>query len=94
VRETKGQGQQTHFMIKFINEKSNKIQEHIDYRIVIYDPGNKQVFEQGLHSGWGVEQAAYKFTTSGNYRAEIIINYILFAPVQPDVAKFDIVATK
>ncbi|HJT49411.1 MAG TPA: hypothetical protein VJ729_14595 [Nitrososphaeraceae archaeon] len=84
--------QQTHFIIKFINEKTNKIQEHIDYRLVIYDQSNKSVFEQGLHSGWGVEQAAYKFTTSGNYRAEVTINYILFAPVTPDVGKFNIVA--
>jgi plastocyanin len=86
--------QQTHFIIKFINEKTNKIQEHIDYRLVIYDQSNKSVFEQGLHSGWGVEQAAYKFMATGNYRAEVTINYILFAPVTPDTAKFSIVVTK
>jgi len=86
--------QQAHFIIKFINEKTNKIQEHIDYRLVIYDQSNKSVFEQGLHSGWGIEQAAYKFTTPGNYRAEVTINYILFAPVTPDVGKFNIVAIK
>jgi len=91
--EAEGQEQQTHFIIKFINEKSNKIQEHIDYRFVIYDKSNKSVFEQGLHSGWGVEQTAYKFTNPGNYRAEVTINYILFAPVSPDVAKFNIVVT-
>ena len=84
---------QTHFIIKFINEKSNKIQEHIDYRFVIYDQQNKSVFEQGLHSGWGVEQAAYKFIAPGNYKAEVTINYILFAPVKPDVGKFNIVAS-
>jgi plastocyanin len=86
VGEAGGQEQQTHFIIKFINEKSNKIQEHIDYRFIIYDQNNKSIFEQGLHSGWGVEQAAYKFTAPGNYRAEVTINYILFAPVTPDVA--------
>jgi hypothetical protein len=87
-----GEDNQTHFIIKFINEKSNKIQEHIDYRFIIYDRNNKSVFEQGLHSGWGVEQAAYRFKTPGNYKAEITISYILFAPVIPDVARFNIVA--
>jgi len=86
--------QQTHFIIKFINEKTNKIQEHIDYRLVIYDQSNKRVFEQGLHSGWGVEQAAYKFIAPGNYKAEVTINDILFAPVTPDVGKFNIVVIK
>ena len=85
--------QQTHFTIKFINEKTNKIQEHIDYQFVIYDQNNKSVFEQRLHSGWGAEQAAYKFMANGNYRAEVTINYILFTPVTPDVAKFNIVVT-
>ena len=93
VGEAGGQEQQTHFIIKFINEKSNRIQEHIDYRFVIFDQNNKSVFEQGLHSGWGVEEAAYKFTAPGNYRAEVTINYILFAPVTPDVAKFNIAVT-
>jgi plastocyanin len=89
-----GGEEQTHFIITFINEKSNKNQEHIDYRFIIYDGNNKRVFEQGLHSGWGVEQAAYRFMTPGNYKAEVTINYILFVPVQPDVARFNIVATK
>jgi hypothetical protein len=91
--EAEGQQGQTHFIIKFINEKPNKIQEHIDYRFVIYDQQNKSVFEQGLHSGWGVEQAAYKFIAPGNYKAEVTINYILFTPVKPDVGKFNIVAS-
>lgn len=55
-------------------------------------------FKSGLQTrsltGWGVEQAAYKFLAPGNYRAEVTINYILFAPVQPDVGKFNIVAIK
>jgi hypothetical protein len=45
-------GEETHFMITFINEKTNKNQEHIDYQFIIYDQNSK-----GLHSGWGVEQA-------------------------------------
>jgi hypothetical protein len=53
-----------------------------------------KIQEQRLHSGGGVEQAAYKFITPGNYKAEVAIYYILFAQVQPDVAKFNIVATK
>jgi hypothetical protein len=75
-------------------KNQTKIQEHIDYQFIIYDQNNKRVFEQRLHSGGGVEQAAYKFITPGNYKAEVAIYYILFAQVQPDVAKFNIVATK
>jgi hypothetical protein len=40
----------------------------------------------------GVEQGTYKFITPGNYTAEVTIYYILFAPVQPDIAKFNIAA--
>jgi hypothetical protein len=75
---------QTHFIITFINEKSNKNQEHIDYQFVIYDQNNNRVFEQ----------AAYRFIKPGNYKAEVTIYYILFAPVQPDVARFNIIAIK
>jgi plastocyanin len=83
-------GEETHFVITFINEKTNRNQEHIDYQFIIYDQNSKRVFQQGLHSGWGVEQGTYKFTTAGNYIAEVTIYYILFAPVQPDIAKYNI----
>jgi plastocyanin len=85
-------GEVTHFIITFINQKINKNQEHIDYQFIIYDQNSKRVFQQSLHSGWGVEQGTYKFITAGNYTAEVTIYYILFAPVQPDIAKFNIAA--
>jgi hypothetical protein len=85
-------GQDTHFLITFINQRSKKNQEHIDYVFDIYDTdkSDKQVFKQALHSSHGKEQAKYKFLRPGNYIADITIYYILFSPVNPDSAKFPV----
>lgn len=77
------------FIIMFINNETGTNQEHIDYTYMIFDESGKELFNQGLHSTYGVEKAKYNFEKDGNFRSQVMITHILFAPVEPDVATFD-----
>lgn len=77
------------FIITFIDNKTGINQEHVDYRYTISDDTGNEVFAQGLHSTYGVEEATYSFEKPGNFKPQIIITNILFAPVDPDVADLD-----
>jgi plastocyanin len=87
----------TNFLIDFINQKTNKDQEHVDYDFVIYSINggeNKQVYKQAHHSDEGVDQATYRFLQPGNYVIKVTINDILFNPVIPDLAIFNVTVPK
>jgi hypothetical protein len=77
------------FIISFINNETGVNQEHIDYKYIISDESGNELFNQGLHSTYGVENATYHFEKTGNFTSKVTITNILFAPVQPDVASFD-----
>jgi plastocyanin len=85
---------ETHFLINFINQKTNRNQKHIDYEFTLsYDnntisKNNKALFKQGLHSNGGLEQAMYRFPSSDRYEAAVTIYDVLFSPVVPDTARF------
>jgi plastocyanin len=64
-------GEITHFKIIFINRNTDKNQE------------NRTLYQQALHSSWGVEYASYKFNTPGIIIPKITIEAILFQPVEP-----------
>jgi len=76
------------FIITFINNKTGTNQEHIDYRYTISNESGNDVFIQGLHSTYGAEVAKYRFEKPGKFSPQIMITHILFAPVDPDMAKF------
>jgi hypothetical protein len=78
------------FIITFVDNKTGVNQEHIDYTYIILDDSGNELFNQGLHSTYGVENARYNFEKTGNFTSKVTITNILFAPVQPDVAIFDI----
>ncbi len=89
------EGKETHFLINFINQKTNMNQKHVDYEFALCynntkDRILKPLFKQALHSIGGLEQAVYRFPTPGRYTAAITIYYILFSPVTPGTAKFKI----
>jgi plastocyanin len=89
------EGKETHFLINFINQKTNMNQKHVDYEFALCynntkDRILKPLFKQALHSIGGLEQAVYRFPTPGRYTAAITIYYVLFSPVTPDTAKFKI----
>jgi len=76
-------GEITHFKIIFINRNTDKNQQHIDYVFSIDSPENKILYQQALHSSWGVEYASYKFNTPGFIIPKLTIDAILFQPVEP-----------
>ena len=80
----------THFVITFINTKSHKNQEHIDYGFAINDPNGRTLYSTGFsrHSGSGVEPVSYTFRNPGNFISTVTIYGILFQPVNPDQANF------
>lgn len=83
-------GEETHFAINFINNNTHSNQEHVDYEFIITDNSdNKRVYRQALHSCCGAEQGSYKFIKAGDFTSEITIYNILFAPVEPDLARFN-----
>jgi plastocyanin len=83
-------GQLSHFEIIFIDEKTGKNQQHIDYVFSITNLENKILYQQTLHSSWGVESASYKFQTAGLFISKVTIDGILFQPVEPVEADFKI----
>ncbi|MGC1927668.1 MAG: hypothetical protein WA667_01725 [Candidatus Nitrosopolaris sp.] len=76
-------GEIIHFKIIFIDKKTDKNQEHIDYVFSIDTPENKTLYQQTLHSSWGVESASYKFDTAGIIIPKVTIDATLFQPVEP-----------
>lgn len=76
-------GEITHFKIIFIDKKTDRNQKHIDYLFSIDTTRNKTLYQQILHSSWGVESAAYKFDTAGIIIPKVSIDAVLFQPVQP-----------
>jgi hypothetical protein len=83
-------GELTHFQITFINKKTGKNQQHIDYVFSIANPENKILYQQTLHSSWGVESSSYKFQTTGVFIPKVTIDAVLFQPVEPVDGDFKI----
>lgn len=86
-------GQLTHFKIVFLHNNTSVNQPHIDYVFSIINSTNKTVYQQGLHSSWGVESASYKFNTTGFFTPKVTITAVLFQPVEPTESNFKIDVT-
>ena len=89
-------GEKAIFKIIFIDKKSSKNQEHIDYAFTIKDStADKVLYKNSLtHSAWGVEPASHKFNSIGNFIGEVGIQGILFQPITPEYIKFGIETTQ
>lgn len=87
-------GEKALFKIIFIDKKSSKNQEHIDYSFTIKDStDDKVLYKNSLtHSAWGIEPASYKFDLTGNFVGEVGIQGILFQPINPEYIEFEIEA--
>ena len=88
-------GEKAIFKIIFIDKKSSKNQEHIDYSFTIKDStADKVLYKNSLtHSAWGVEPASHKFNSIGNFIGEVGIQGVLFQPVSPQSSEFEIEVT-
>jgi hypothetical protein len=89
-------GQKAIFKIIFIDKKSTKNQEHIDYSFTIKDSAvDKVLYKNSLtHSAWGIEPASYTFHVTGNLVIEVGIQGILFQPITPEYIEFEIETTQ
>jgi len=89
-------GEKAIFKIIFIDKKSSKNQEHIDYSFTIKDStADKVLYKNSLtHSAWGVEPASHKFNSVDNFIVEVGIQGILFQPIIPEYIKFGVETTQ
>ena len=85
-------GEKTIFKIIFVDKKSDRNQEHIDYSFTIHNSTSDRVLYKNAvtHSAWGLEPASYKFDSSGTFIGKLRIEGILFQPIEPDNTEFEI----
>ena len=76
-------GELVHFKIIFINKKNGQNQQHVDYVFSLINPQNQTIYQQGIHSSWGVEYASYTFHREGFVIPQVTINALLFQPIEP-----------
>lgn len=79
----------TKFKIDFINPKTEKIQEHIDYKFTLQRDG-KNVFGPTnlIHTSEGTVTIPVETIDAGTYFAIVEFEGILFQPIPPEVATF------
>ncbi|SHO47027.1 membrane hypothetical protein [Nitrosotalea sinensis] len=88
---TPNPGDQTELKISFINKKDNTLQQHIDYKVSVTQ-GDNQVFgTQVTHTAEGAVSIPFQFQTAGTYQVTVEVQGILFQPIPPETASFDIV---
>ena len=85
-------GELTRIPIEFINPTTQKTQVHVDYRILV-SKSEETIFKtptlthtsEGVINGLRVE-----FPEDGIYTMELTVEGILFAPITPETASFEI----
>lgn len=89
-------GEKTIFKIIFVDKKSERNQEHIDYSFTIHNSTSDTVLYKNTvtHSAWGVEPASYKFDSTGTFIGKLRIEGILFQPIEPESTEFEITTVK
>jgi plastocyanin len=93
-------GEKSIFKIIFLDKKSEKNQEHIDYSFTIQNPSsssssNKVLYKNAItHSAWGVEPASHVFDSGGTFIGKLGIEGILFQPIDPEYTEFEIQVTE
>ena len=90
-------GEKVFFKIIFVDNKSEKNQEHLDYYFTIENPAASDtiLYKNAItHSAWGIEPASYVFDSIGTFIGKLRIEGILFQPIEPDQAEFEITTVK
>lgn len=79
----------TKFLIDFINPKTEKVQEHIDYKFTLQRDGENVFGPTNLiHTSEGSITIPVETIESGTYFVEIEIEGILFQPIPPEIVSF------
>ncbi len=86
------QGEKIIFKIIFVDKKSERNHEHVDYSFTIQNSTADTVLYKNAvtHSAWGLEPASYKFESSGIFIGKLRIEGILFQPIEPHNTEFEI----
>jgi hypothetical protein len=92
--------EQAQMKISFMQPTSGKIQPHIDYDLIITDNStNKPIFQASnqtgqpglpLHTAESIVTIPFNFPHKGLYSIKIPVYGILFNPIAPESAIFDI----
>jgi len=79
------------FQISFINPKTEKIQEHVDYKFTLQKEG-KNIFGPIplTHTGTGTVTIPVEITEAGTYFGLIEIEGILFQPIPVEAVPFSV----
>ncbi|MGB9002704.1 MAG: multicopper oxidase domain-containing protein [Nitrosotalea sp.] len=82
-------GQPTQLNIVFMDNQTNSIEEHVDYKVTIMQ-GTTQIFTTSLlHAAEGSITIPYQFQNAGSYNVMVEVDGIYFMPVS-DTAQFSI----
>jgi hypothetical protein len=83
-------GDLTKIKLNFINKQTNTLQPHVDYKVSVMQGGN-QVFGIPLtHTGEGIGDIPFQFQTAGTYQVIVDIEGLVFQPIPPETATFDL----
>lgn len=92
--------EQTQTKISFMQPNTQKIQPHIDYDFIVIDNStSKPIFQASnqtgqpglpLHTAESIVTIPFIFPNKGSYALEIPVYGILFNPIAPESATFDI----
>ena len=84
-------GQETGLRIDFINPISQKIQEHIDYRVTVSkDAQDIFALVPLTHTSKGSVNIPVNFGEEGMYKVDIEVEGILFQPIPIETVLFDV----
>lgn len=83
-------GDPTQIKISFINKQTNQIQPHIDYKISVMQGGNAVFGIPITHTAEGAVSIPFTFQTAGTYQVIVDVEGILFQPIPPETATFDL----
>ena len=85
-------GQQTRLNIDFINPQTQKIQEHIDYRITVLKDSEAVFGPIPLtHTSVGSVKIPVEFNDEGVYSVDFEVEGILFQPIPMEKVSFNVI---
>jgi hypothetical protein len=95
-------GTQTNLRVSFDQKGGSAVQPHIDYDVTISNAAGKQLFQasalaghpnQPLHTAEGVVTIPYTFQEPGAHCIKVTVYGILFNPINPETAQFQVNVT-
>ncbi len=95
-------GTQTNIKVSFDQKGTSTVQPHIDYDVSISNSAGKQLLNAvtlagqsgpSLHTSDGIVTIPYTFQEPGTYTIKISVFGILFNPINPEFAQFQVNVT-